>query len=70
MQRLRIVDLVRGDDHRAHRAGPVQAFPLKPLGGTELEVARRYVIEDGVAKDMVQRTSLLDVPAAHPDHHP
>src|SRR6266566_1680702 len=47
--------------------GPIETLPLEPLGGPELEVARRHVIENGVAKDMVERARLLDVPAAQPD---
>ena len=57
---LRIGDLVGGDEHRAHRAERVERLAARPLTVAELEVARRDVVEAGVAEDVIEGVGLAD----------
>ena len=54
VERLRVGDLVGGHERRAHRAERVERLAAGPLAVAELEVARRDVVEAGVAEDVVE----------------
>ena len=54
-QVLRVGDLVGRHQDRAHRAEGVERLAAGPLAVPELEVARRDVVEAGVAEDVVER---------------
>ena len=53
-QPLRIADLVGGHEDRAHRAERVERLAADPLTVAELQVARRDVVQAGVAEDVVE----------------
>ena len=50
-ERLRIAQLVGGDDCRAHRREAVGPLGPQPLAVLSLEVAHRHVVEDRVPED-------------------
>ena len=54
LERLRIGDLVGRHEGRAHRAEGVERLATRPLAVAELEVARRDVVEGGVAEDVLE----------------
>src|ERR1700741_229622 len=70
-QAIRIADLVGGDQAWAHRVAVVEvlAFPRSELPRhlLGLLVARREVVEDGVAEDVLARALLRDVLAGLAD---
>ena len=51
---LRVADLVGRHQGRAHRAERVERLAADPLPVAELQVARRDVVEAGVAEDVVE----------------
>ncbi len=61
VQILRVGDLVGGDDERPGRREPVERLAPRPLRLGELDVARRDVVDDGVAPHVRQRIGLGDV---------
>src|SRR4029077_11740694 len=69
-QTLRVRNLVGRDDHRTHWAGAVQRLALEPLERPVLEVARRDVVEDGVAKYVIESACLRDVQTPQSDDDP
>ena len=66
---LRIRDLVGRDQGRAHRTERVERLAARPLAVPELEVARRDIVEAGVAEDVVERVGLADTARRPPDDH-
>ena len=46
---------------RAHRAEAVEALALEPLQMAFLQVARRHVVDDRVAEDVLERLARADV---------
>src|SRR5215470_1473563 len=65
---LRIGQLVGGDEHGAHGTERVQRLALEPLRVPLLQVARRHVVDDGVAEDVPEGIRAADVAPARPDH--
>ena len=59
-ERLRVGDLVGGDEPRAHRAERVERLAADPLAVAELDVPRGHVVEAGVAEDVVERVRRSD----------
>src|SRR3954452_8625347 len=60
-------DLVGGRDPRPHRAEAVERLAEEPLLVVALPVARRHVVDDGVAEDMGVGVALGDVAPALAD---
>jgi hypothetical protein len=64
-QRVGVLDLVAGDDGGAERAEAVETLPPRELPAAEvlvaLPVARRDVVGDRVAEDVVHRVGLRNV---------
>ena len=60
--------LVGRHERRPARGRPVEDLARHPLRRGELQVARRQVVEQHVAGDVVQGLRLRDVAAAAPDH--
>src|SRR6266540_6924959 len=60
-ERLRVADLVGGDEPGADRARGVEALALVPLRGRHLEGALRDIVDDAVARDVAERGGLVDV---------
>ena len=50
-----VLDLVRGDDARPHRAVAVEAFAQEPLLVAVLQRARGRIVDDRVAVDVIVR---------------
>src|SRR5439155_4434387 len=69
-QRLRVWDLVRGDDHRPHRTASIQALAIEPPRRSKLQASRPDIIDDRVAEDVVERGPLLQVPPATAADYP
>jgi hypothetical protein len=67
--RVAAVELVGGDDPRAHRAEGVEALAQVPLLVAHLHVARGDVVDHRVAQHVVHRARARDVAAAAADHH-
>ena len=61
--------LVGGDQRRSARRRPVEDLARHPLGCRELEVARREVVQQRVAGDVLEGVARLDLAAPAPDHH-
>src|SRR5579862_619217 len=57
-----------GNDARAYRAKGIEAFAARELAVLTLQIARRYVVHDGVTKDVVARLGGVHVPRS-PAHH-
>ena len=68
-ERLRVGDLVGRHEHGPHRAEGVERLALEPLPVALLEVARRHVVDDGVAEDVTEGLGAGNVAAARADHH-
>ncbi len=71
LEAIGILELVGGDEARAHGVRVVEVLALAgpELAGhlLRLLVARREVVEDGVAEDVLARARLRDVLAGPPD---
>ena len=70
-----IGDLVRGDNHRAHRHEGVEVLAEIGLASAalsfrELDGPGADIVEDGVAEDMVERVRLAHVLRSPADDHP
>src|SRR5690606_25128613 len=61
LQIVRIPDLVASDDARTHRREAVLSLRDDPLTGPPA-IARRNVIDDGIAKYIVESVRLCDIP--------
>ena len=59
-KRLRIAQLVGGDDGRTHRREAVGPLGPQPLAVLALEVAHRDVVEDRVSEDGVHGIEGID----------
>src|SRR5690554_6510505 len=57
------------NNYGAHGAGRVQTLALQPLTMTLLQVTRRNVVDDGVAKDMLQRALARNIRAPSSDNN-
>ena len=68
-KRLRIAELVGGDDRRAHRREAVGTLRPQPLAVLALEVAHRDVVEDRVPEDGVHGLRAIDPRRPPPDDH-
>src|SRR5687768_4465441 len=66
--RVRAVELVGGDQPRPHRAERVDRLAEQPLLVAALNVARRDVVEDRVAENVLHRARGADAAAALTDH--
>ena len=53
IQRVRIGDLILGDDARPHGREGVEGLAHQPLRGGVLVIARADVVDDGVAEDVL-----------------
>ncbi|MNC85081.1 hypothetical protein D3C83_06570 [compost metagenome] len=69
MLRLRIAELVGGHEHRAHRAGSVEALALEPLAVPLLQVAAGDVVQHRIAEHVRQRVARPDIAARPADDH-
>ena len=79
-ERLRVRDLVRADEDRAHRQERVRALGAQPLAvaclalaegrRNALPVAGTDVVDDDVARDVVERAGRRDAPRRRPDDDP
>ena len=71
LEAVRIADLVGGHQARSHRVGVVEVLALAraelPGHFSGLLVARREIVEDGVAEDVLVRPVPRDVLARHAD---
>src|SRR5207248_10433667 len=69
-ERLRVGELVGGDDPRSGRAGSVQALALEVLTApAALDVAGGHVVEHGVSENELASVLPLDVGAGLADHY-
>ena len=66
-RRVADVDLLTRDGIRTHRAERVLGFADQPLAVAALQIARGYVIDDGVAPDVVERVLRVDAVSAFAD---
>jgi hypothetical protein len=74
-QLLRIADFVSGDYHGAHGRACVKSFsspqfiPGEAAGLTHLSVSRRYVVDDRISEDVLERAALRNVPTWFSDDY-
>ena len=61
------IDLVPGHRPRTHRAERVLRLADEPLAVSALQIARRHIVDDGVAPDVIERARRLDAASALPD---
>src|SRR5439155_7976570 len=68
---LRVLDLLARDQPRTDRTERVAALALAPLRGAALHLVLplRHVVDDAIARDMLERILLVDVACSLADDH-